>query len=575
MRGRPEALAEVQTSVRKEEGADRGTVQALSHQFAVRHKALAVDRNWKTARKDWKPYDPSVSLSENQARSEDAARVSGGKFAQYESAMKHEGREAGCKDWGAHPVDCIREAFGNHLKGTRLAKLRRLYDGRVTKDALARERAAVAAKVARGYVNGQLHASAHSATGQWVQKERKAVEEKAEEMSRLRAKRQVQMDEVARNWGSGVAGTGPDAGRRYFVQLGTGKTSFHAPKYVRTALRELRTEKKAAAARKLQEDAQLYRAGFQAAEREERDKLEGARVPVGKAQQQRKAQAAIWRFLHSKAAPAVRSSSDSASLQAERRKIAREVGRHTLLSDGTPVPLHSAPTQQNRVVDDFGNTVTESQAGKDAWEAEPPKEQNAGEVANAVTGGLAAEADLSVSREASLERQVAAQQAIIRDLEAEVGQQAGKAAPAATRSAEAAEATRSAEAAEATRAARQENDGLDERPPLTSWEMAKFANNVQSDQGSIGTNVVWMYNDLAKRGKYSQVEHEDDGSAAQDQKAWDGDAWEDGEAAEYRSRGRHTPQLAAALPAHLAHVEARQLRRMEAAGAQSKSAQQI
>ena len=566
MRGRPEALAEVQTSIRKEEGADRGTVQAFSHQSAVRHKALAVDRNWKTVRKDWKPYDPSVSLSENQARSEDAARVSGGKFAQYESAMKHEGREAGCKDWGAHPVDCIREAFGNHLKGTRLAKLRRHYDGRVTQDALARERAAVAAKVARGYVNGQLHASAHSATGHWVQKERKAVEEKTEEMSRLRAKRQVQMDEVARNWGSGVAGTGPDAGRRYYVQLGTGKTSFHAPKYVRTALRELRTEKKAAAARKLQEDAQLYRAGFQAAEREERDKLEGARVPVGKAQQQRKAQAAISRFLHSKAAPAVRSGSDSASLQAERRKIAREVGRHTLLSDGTPVPLHSAPTQQNRVVDDFGNTVTESQAGKDAWEAEPPKEQNAGEVANAVTGGLAAEADLSVSREASLERQVAAQQAIIRDLEAEVGQQARKAAPAATRS---------AEAAEATRAARQENDGLDERPPLTSWEMAKFANNVQSDQGSIGTNVVWMYNDLAKRGKYSQVEHEDDGSAAQDQKAWNGDAWEDGEAAEYRSRGRHTPQLAAALPAHLARVEARQLRRMEAAGAQSKSAQQI
>ena len=23
-----------------------------------------------------------------------------------------------CSDWGAHPIDCIREAYGNHLKGT-------------------------------------------------------------------------------------------------------------------------------------------------------------------------------------------------------------------------------------------------------------------------------------------------------------------------------------------------------------------------------------------------------------------------------------------------------------------------
>ena len=35
--------------------------------------------------------------------------------------------------------------------------------------------------------------------------------------------------------------------------------------------------------------------------------------------------------------------------------------------------------------------------------------------------------------------------------------------------------------------------------------MAKFANNVDSDQGQLGTNVAWMYDSLAKRGAYKQV----------------------------------------------------------------------
>lgn len=61
------------------------------------------------------------------------------------------------------------------------------------------------------------------------------------------------------------------------------------------------------------------------------------------------------------------------------------------------------------------------------------------------------------------------------------------------------------EAAVSARTARKGGDGLDAKPALTSWEMAKFANNVDSAQGQLGTNVAWMYDSLAKRGAYNQV----------------------------------------------------------------------
>lgn len=69
-------------------------------------------------------------------------------------------------------------------------------------------------------------------------------------------------------------------------------------------------------------------------------------------------------------------------------------------------------------------------------------------------------------------------------------------------------AERAPAAAVAARAPREKGDGLDAKPALTSWEMAKFANNVDSAQGQLGTNVAWMYDSLAKRGAYKQVEHE-------------------------------------------------------------------
>jgi len=48
----------------------------------------------------------------------------------------------------------------------------------------------------------------------------------------------------------------------------------------------------------------------------------------------------------------------------------------------------------------------------------------------------------------------------------------------------------------------------DEKPPIDSFAMAKFANNVDFGVGALGTNVVWMYDDLAKKGQYKKVENE-------------------------------------------------------------------
>eukprot|EP00961_Rhodomonas_salina_P014604 195863-Rhodomonas_salina.2 len=45
----------------------------------------------------------------------------------------------------------------------------------------------------------------------------------------------------------------------------------------------------------------------------------------------------------------------------------------------------------------------------------------------------------------------------------------------------------------------------DAKPALGSWEMAKFANNVDSGLGGLGTNIVHMYDDLAPTGPYQMV----------------------------------------------------------------------
>lgn len=70
------------------------------------------------------------------------------------------------------------------------------------------------------------------------------------------------LHDVARDWGSGVAASGPDAGRRYYVNYATGKTSFSAPAYVAQALSQLRRERKAEEKSKVERDAALYKEGF-------------------------------------------------------------------------------------------------------------------------------------------------------------------------------------------------------------------------------------------------------------------------------------------------------------------------
>ena len=53
----------------------RGVAQALSHREGVRHKARAVDRNWRAMRSDWKAFDPRASLAENQARHSPSLKI--------------------------------------------------------------------------------------------------------------------------------------------------------------------------------------------------------------------------------------------------------------------------------------------------------------------------------------------------------------------------------------------------------------------------------------------------------------------------------------------------------------------
>lgn len=63
-------------------------------------------------------------------------------------------------------------------------------------------------------------------------------------------------------------------------------------------------------------------------------------------------------------------------------------------------------------------------------------------------------------------------------------------------------------APDAIDAAADQDDKLDSKPPLTSWDMAKFANNVEAGGGTMGTNIAYMYDNLANKGLYRKVEGE-------------------------------------------------------------------
>ncbi|EKX36493.1 hypothetical protein GUITHDRAFT_155238, partial [Guillardia theta CCMP2712] len=89
--------------------------------------------------------------------------------------------------------------------------------------------------------------------------------------------------------------------------------------------------------------------------------------------------------------------------------------------------------------------------------------------------------------------------------------------------------------------------------------MAKFANNVEAGGGSLGTNVAWMYDSLAKKGPYAQVANED--------------TWEDdSDMAEYKTNAQQLLQSKFAIPRkaqeHMDNVASRELRRINKSAGQ-------
>ena len=253
----------------------------------------AAAAHWKAARSDWTPYNPSLSLTQNKLDRQAAgdARETELNEESIVNKLAVHGQDAGphkpyiragleryqanmydrhpkkaCADWGSHPIDCIRAAYGNHLKGTKFAPLRRHYDGRVTETSLDHERNLISKKVSEGLIKGSIKPPKNDrAVTSWlhrVKSEMRAARKLAMQRalaSRIkREERHADEVKVAKEWASGVAASGPEAGRRYYVNYATGKTSFSAPKYVKQALRDIRLREKAKAEHAVQREAALY-----------------------------------------------------------------------------------------------------------------------------------------------------------------------------------------------------------------------------------------------------------------------------------------------------------------------------
>eukprot|EP00286_Rhodomonas_abbreviata_P007545 CAMPEP_0181322356 /NCGR_PEP_ID=MMETSP1101-20121128/19186_1 /TAXON_ID=46948 /ORGANISM="Rhodomonas abbreviata, Strain Caron Lab Isolate" /LENGTH=901 /DNA_ID=CAMNT_0023430267 /DNA_START=13 /DNA_END=2718 /DNA_ORIENTATION=- len=571
------------------------------------HEPLALAaKHWKALRSDWKPYNPSLSLAQNVAevqqdgdareqqlsemrfvkkaakpsiphpKGEARHAASMDKVIRYESHYHHAGGAGGwkgangCSDWGAHPLACIRQAYHNHLKATKFASLRRKYDGSVTQDALDHERNVIANKVSEGLVEGKLAVPKHGPVKRWVKavkenmhKERQdelkaAVRKEAEEQAK-----EESLHDIARDWGSGIAGSGPDAGRRYYVNYATGKTAFSAPAYVKQALKQLRVESKERELKEVKRDAALYKEGFEAAQRADTTGTAGF-APIRPVQElsgvrraeQTHASAAINRFLshHGRALKPNHYTTDD--LAAERKRVAHELGLKSLTHGGAltqqlsnlPIPL-ADKTPKMVIVDPYGRPITSQpsgsqypgmgngefmdkvshqdggsttegeaegsssgeQAGEAQGEATSGGEESSGEAksssgeGSAVASEIKAVAKASAEHEAALQAEVRAQTAIIKDLEAkmeEVVSSKDDVHPRAVRPDAAAAAPRRARG---RRESRPQQQAQDEKPPLGSWEMAKFANNVDAGQGGLGTNIAYMYDDLSKEGPYRAV----------------------------------------------------------------------
>jgi len=503
------------------------------------HAQLAAAAvHWKSERTDWTPYNPSMSLMQNKLSRQAAgdARetelneqsivnrlVTHGQDAKaykphararlerYQADMYNQRPQKACSDWGAHPIDCIRSAYGNHLKGTKFAHLRRRYDGRVTEDSLDHERNLISKKVSEGLIKGSIKPPQHDkAVTSWLHRVKNQMRA-ARKLAMQRAlaarikseERHTDETTLAKEWGSGVVASGPEAGRRYYTNYETGTTKFEAPKYVKRALKDVRLRKKAKAQRAVQHEAALYEEGFRAAQRaillKEGRTMSLNQVPttslVGKRRlEQIHAEKAINNFLQKGGRHPKARAYTWKDLASERERIAHELGYKSLThEDGrvahAPVQqLHEEPQlhqQQKVIVDAWGHPLTHKPTAEDYPMGSGDYEQPKPAVAPAPAAAESTDTEVAVAKAVAsvasavkqktdaLQNEVSAQQAIINDLEHKVSQR-----------------TRVSE-----RRGREQT-----KPPLGSFEMAKFANTLGT-----GTNVVDVYDNLKEKADYAGV----------------------------------------------------------------------
>jgi len=643
-------------------------------QPVLARKVKKTRADWLRARPDWKPYDPSLTLSQNQqlVEKQHDSKVQGstvksliknvaqGKspsmakkdssVIRYEGNMRSYNPHDACKDWAVHPIDCIRKAYHNHLKGTKFQKLRRRYDGHVTEDSLDRERNLIANKVSEGYIDGSLKVPKHGAVRRWVRLvKKKAAEARLDALKRAadaRLEKKVEdkiIKHVSKFWGSGIVTTGHDAGRRYYINYADGMMTLDPPAIVKRVLGEMRLEKKEKHQQELEQEAAMYKKGFRDAQKQLDPKAfthaaTSHSSPGVQSQQQAEALQVINKFLQkSGRSPTNNHLYTSDDLAKERAKVAHELGYNSLMhgdakievksksqklteEDGVPLPLSDGKSLV--VVDARGNPLTSEptaedypmmnhENSKDSDETNTIAQQNDSAPENVVLAKAVKEvAEEAADRTNALQSEVEAQQAIIKELESKVsgmsegGPKVSKQASRPQTSAKISEIFDSpASFANERRKVRDEVKEKEEnrvaadlakvqaeaksslgpeaaqkvmqviqsamkneaeqvevkdpkmsaKPSLGSWEMAKFANNVEAGGGSLGTNVAWMYDSLAKQGPYSQVANED--------------TWEDdSDMAEYRTGAQQLLQSKFAIPRkaqeHMNNVASRELRRI-------------
>jgi hypothetical protein len=540
--------------VAKTEGTAAGEVHAGKQAHEGAHVELAAAaKHWKSARSDWTPYDPSLSLTQNklerqaagdareteldersivdrlavaaQPKGPDAAASKFRPLAhtgveRYQANMYNRRPKKACSDWGAHPIDCIRAAYGNHLKGTKFAPLRRRYDGRVTETSLDNERNLISKKVSEGLIKGSIKAPKHDeAVTSWLHRikgqmraARKLAMQRALAARINREERHADESKVAKMWGSGEAATGPAAGRRYYINYATGETSFTAPKYVEKALKDIRLRKKAEAQRAVQHEAKLYEEGFRAAQRAMlikggrttslREVPRTSLVGVRRAEQIH-AEKAINNFLQKGGRHPHARAYTWKDLARERERVAHELGYKSLTHQKGRLPAaqrQQLRAQQNGIGDAYGGRAPaadfpmesvgeeeatpgsengpedESRKKRAQVEAESGEDSDpAASVAKAVASVTAA----VKQKTDALQSEVSAQQAIIDDLERKVAEQ-----------------TRASARAQPLKA----DTVTQTKPPLGSFEMAQFANNLGT-----GTNVVDVYDHLKEKADYAAV----------------------------------------------------------------------